>query len=182
MRSAGLVAAVEVLLPPETLRWQKHREQFVLTHSRVVEMTSTNVPMQFTEDQRHFDAVFVDKALNLPELDAGLLFVLLGSNRCSTIIIFGNPDEHIVVVRHAAFNQKPGLERSLFSRLCAFGSLPLSEQFIHVCVMFLFCVVSLSELFGVFQLKSIQSPHLNILVKRFEQKRGTGLVKCPRFP
>ena len=83
MESARHVAVGEAVLPLEFLLEQRQRQQFVLTPvEKVVAMMSTYVEMQFAEDQQHFDALIVDEALHLPELEAGLLFVLLGRKVC----------------------------------------------------------------------------------------------------
>ena len=84
---ARLVAAAEALLPLEILRGQKQREQFVLTHvAKVVAMTSTNITIQFSEVQPHFDVLIVDEVSHLPKLETGLLFIPLSSNVFPTIV------------------------------------------------------------------------------------------------
>ena len=130
-KRAGLVAVMEALLPLEILGEQKQREQFVLSHfaGRRDELIQRSDAVRSVK--QHFDVLIVDEASHLPELEAGLPFFLLGSNVCLTNVLVGNPDEHPVIVRNTAFTQKAWLDKSDFSQLCAFSSLPLSESFPH---------------------------------------------------
>ena len=67
--------------------------------------------MQFTEVQKHFDGLIVDEASHFTELEARLLFVIVGSNECPTIVLMGNPAEHPDIIRNAASAQKSGLDK-----------------------------------------------------------------------
>ena len=65
-------------------------------------MTSTFIAMQFALVKQHFDMLIVNEAWHLPELEAGMPFVLLGSNRWPTIVLVGTsyePAKHIAVCR-----------------------------------------------------------------------------------
>ena len=170
MESERHVACAEALLPLDFLRWQKHREQFVLAAVvKVVSMTSTYVAMQFAEVQQHFDALIVDEASHLLELETGLLFVLLGSNGCQTIVLLGNPDEHPVVVSNRVHPENGARQVALLSTQCELFP-PPSEQFPHFCYFDLFLLFTMFCLVMFFQPKKTNLPF-------FIKTVGNGLNK-----
>ena len=121
---ARLFEATEGLLQPEIFRGQNQCEMFVL----MTILGRRGDVFQRCDAVRLGPAALrrADRRRGVAPHRArgGAAFFRLGSNGCRTNAIFSNTDEHPVVDRNPAFTQTTLLDKSDFSQLCAFWSLP----------------------------------------------------------